>query len=170
MQQFKLNKQKAIHSLLYVVSKLNKADKHKTYKILYFADRKHIKRYGRPIIGDAYVKMSFGPVPSFVKDVVDEKLDENLEIVTVYNNKYIKALMKFDIQFLSETDIECLDEAISENKELNFSELTNKSHDSAYQQTTWVLDYLQMAKAENSNNQTLEFIKQQIDNEKIILA
>ena len=59
MKEYNLKQQKAINSLLYVISKLEKADTHKTYKILYFADQKHLVRYGRPIIGDTYVKMPY---------------------------------------------------------------------------------------------------------------
>jgi hypothetical protein len=40
MKEYNLKQQKAINSLLYVISKLDKADTHKTYKILYFADQK----------------------------------------------------------------------------------------------------------------------------------
>ena len=55
---FKLNKEKAVNSLLFVVSQLKKADKHKTYKILYFADQKHLVKYGRPIMGSREISGS----------------------------------------------------------------------------------------------------------------
>ena len=81
MRDFNLHKEKAVNSLLFVVSQLEKADTHKTYKILYFADQKHLLRYGRPISGDTYVKMKFGPVPSFVKNIVDEQIEGLEEVV-----------------------------------------------------------------------------------------
>lgn len=169
MKDFTLNKEKAINSLLFVVNQLEKADKHKTYKILYFADQKHLLRYGRPIIGDTYMKMNFGPVPSFVKNIVDEPIEGLEKVVSIYNRYIIKPLRESNIDFLSESDIECLSESIEENKNLNFSDLTDKSHDFAYNNTNWVIDYLDMAKALGANDEVLMYINQQRINENLEL-
>lgn len=40
-------------------------------KLVYFADRYHLRRYGRPIIGDEYLAMQYGPVPSNTKDLAE---------------------------------------------------------------------------------------------------
>src|ERR1700722_19031601 len=37
----------------------------KVAKLLYFADKEHLLHHGRPILGDDYWCMDFGPVPSF---------------------------------------------------------------------------------------------------------
>ncbi|WP_029270607.1 Panacea domain-containing protein [Flavobacterium sp. KJJ] len=169
MKNFNLNKEKAINSLLFVVNQLEKADTHKTYKILYFADQKHLLKYGRPIIGDTYVKMNFGPVPSFVKNVVDEQIEELKEIVAKYNGYFIQSLKSPNLDFLSESDIECLSESIEENKNLNFPDLTEKSHDYAYNKAGWVIDYLDMAKTIGADDDTLYYIKQQMINENLEL-
>jgi uncharacterized phage-associated protein len=36
----------------------------KLCKLMYFADKHHLVRYGRPIIGDMYIRYRHGPVPS----------------------------------------------------------------------------------------------------------
>ncbi|MFB3902421.1 MAG: Panacea domain-containing protein [Acidobacteriota bacterium] len=41
-------------------------------KLLYFADKYHLTRYGRPVIGDQYVKMEYGPVPSKALDWMND--------------------------------------------------------------------------------------------------
>lgn len=169
MNGFNLNREKAINSLLFVVSHLVKADTHKTYKILYFADQKHLLKYGRPIIGDMYVKMQYGPVPSFIKDVVDEEISGFEEVVAKYNSCFIKPLKDFDSDYLSESDIECLTESIKENQDLTFRELTNKSHDYAYNKASWPIDYLDIASALGADDVILKYIKQQILNERIEL-
>jgi uncharacterized phage-associated protein len=37
----------------------------KVAKLLYFADKEHLLEHGKPILGDVYWCMDFGPVPSF---------------------------------------------------------------------------------------------------------
>ena len=166
MKEFNLHREKALNSLLFVVNNLEKADTHKTYKILYFADQKHLLKYGRPILGDTYVKMEYGPVPSFVKNIVDEEIEGLEEVVAKYNRYYIKPLKEADLNYLSESDIECLLESIEENKNLGFSELTDKSHDYAYKNSNC---YLDIAEALGADDATLKYINQQMINESIEL-
>jgi uncharacterized phage-associated protein len=55
-----------------------KIDKLKLIKLVYLADRFHLRRYGRPITNDAYIAMPLGPVGSSVKDIAEfsDFLDE----------------------------------------------------------------------------------------------
>ncbi|UZO81510.1 Panacea domain-containing protein [Aquimarina sp. ERC-38] len=169
MKEFNLHREKAVNSLLFVINKLEKPDTHKTYKILYFADQKHLSKYGRPILGDTYVKMQYGPVPSFVKNVVDEEIDGLEEVVATYNRYFIKSLKDANLDYLSESDMECLLESVEENKNLTFPELTNKSHDFAYEKSNWVIGYLDMAKAIGASDDMLKYINQQMINESVEL-
>ncbi|ABQ06629.1 Panacea domain-containing protein [Flavobacterium johnsoniae] len=170
MRNFNLHKEKAVNSLLFVTHQLEKADTHKTYKILYFADQKHLLKYGRPIFGDTYVKMQYGPVPSFVKNVVDEEIEGLEEVVAKYHRFNLQPLTEANLDYLSQSDLECLRESIEENKNLSFIELTNKSHDDAYNRSYWVINYLDMAKAIGADEKTLKYINQQMINESIQLA
>ena len=169
MKEFNLNREKAVNSLLFVVNRLEKADLHKTYKILYFADQKHLLKYGRPIVGDTYVKMQYGPVPSFVKNVVDENIEGLEEVVAKYHTYFVKPLKEPDLETLSESDVECLLASLEENENLTFTELTEKSHDSAYHKSNWIIGYLDMAEAGGASEATLNYINQQIINESIAL-
>jgi len=169
MRDFNLHKEKAVNSLLFVITKLEKADTHKIYKILYFADQKHLLKYGRPIFGDTYVKMKYGPVPSFVKNVVDENIEGLEEVVATYHSYFVKSLIEPDLDFLSESDLECLNESLEENKDLEFLVLTDKSHDYAYNKASWNIDYLDMAKAAGADDNLLNFINQQKANDNLEL-
>ncbi|REG83034.1 Panacea domain-containing protein [Winogradskyella sediminis] len=169
MRDFNLHKEKAVNSLLFVINNLEKADTHKTYKILYFADQKHLLKYGRPIFGDTYVKMKYGPVPSFVKNVVDENIEGLEEVVAKYHSYFVKSLVEPDLDFLSESDLECLNESLKENKDLEFPALTDKSHDYAYNKASWNIDYLDMAKAVGADENLLNFISQQKINDNLEL-
>lgn len=46
-------------------------NKLKALKLVYFADRYHLRRFGRPITGDEYLAMPFGPVASGAKDLTE---------------------------------------------------------------------------------------------------
>ena len=49
--KFELDKSVVVMQILLKAFK-NKADLHKIFKILYFAEQKHLVRYGRPIAND----------------------------------------------------------------------------------------------------------------------
>lgn len=46
-------------------------NKLKALKLIFFADRYHLRKYGRPITGDRYFAMNYGPVPSASKDLAE---------------------------------------------------------------------------------------------------
>jgi uncharacterized phage-associated protein len=46
-------------------------NKMKALKLIFFADRYHLRMYGRPIINDEYLAMEYGPVPSGCKDLAE---------------------------------------------------------------------------------------------------
>jgi uncharacterized phage-associated protein len=46
-------------------------NKLKALKLVYFADRYHLRRYSRPVVGDEYLAMNYGPVPSGTKDLAE---------------------------------------------------------------------------------------------------
>ncbi len=162
--------------VLYVVKKCQAIDYFHIFKIIYFADREHYAIYGRRIVNDTFYALKNGPVPSFLYDAV-KAVEEGT------NNEYIKlissALVAFDSNYkyimsakeepdmdeLSISDIEMLDKSISENKGLDFSTLSNKSHDIAWRKA-WnsaensPIDPILMAKAAGATDATIEYIKE----------
>jgi uncharacterized phage-associated protein len=63
---FEFNLDKLVQAIAYF-SKVGLPDltKLKIAKLLYFADKEHLLEHGKPIIGDVYWCMDYGPVPSF---------------------------------------------------------------------------------------------------------
>jgi len=163
---FQLNKDKAIATLLYVINNLTNADMYKTLKIIYFAEKMHIARYGRPILADSYIKVEHGPMPSFLKDVVDGKINQLSSLVDK-KGYTLSTSHDSDIDELSESDIECLNESIDINKNLNFSQLKSKSHDSAYDKANWEIDYIDIAKAAGVADRDIPYIQNQIENDEL---
>ena len=141
------NKDVSINAVMYILSALGgRSDMHKVCKILYFADQKHLSRYSRSITGADYIRMNYGPVPSQVDDMFkavrgDSFFSNTAEAewlatyFSFYNRYMLKQEKAPDMDYLSETDIECLDEAIALCIDKNFAELTEMSHGLAWQNT-----------------------------------
>jgi uncharacterized phage-associated protein len=107
----------------------------KALKLLYLADRLHLRKYGRLITDDMLVAMKNGTLGSQAKDIVmqnenlpyvvyeysEDKLKRDLENFTIESNFEVR-------DNLSETDIECIDNVISalgEKKGFDLAELTH---------------------------------------------
>ena len=84
-------------------------------KLIFFADRYHVRKYGRPITGDDYFAMGKGPVPSATKDIA-ENSDYMGDEARLYSERYIAQPAKgkinsraqVDTEELSATDLEAL--------------------------------------------------------------
>ena len=113
-----------------------KINKMKAIKLIFFADRLHLRKYGRPIIGDVYWAMKLGPVGSRAKNVAE--LSDIPEEVLAYAKKYIKpiddkkqtlvSLKAEDLTVFSKTDIECLEAAYDEFSDKDQFELADITH------------------------------------------
>ncbi len=144
MIKFKFDIDKSINALLFIISELKDSRNsiHKISKILYFAERQYLVKYGRTIIGDNYIAMKYGPVPSNVYDMIKFIRGESAFIMAsrdninsklkVVGDSFLEALQAPDLDYFSESDLECLRASIQENRDLTFDQLTNKSHFFAY--------------------------------------
>ncbi len=136
--KYRFDAEKAIEVLLYIAEK--SPDIYNALKVLYFADREHLAKYGRLICGDSYVAMREGPVPSGAYDLVKYARGDGLcwlnipieEAFSVQGYSIVPH-RRANLDLLSESDIECLDAAIKGYGHLSFGELKKRSHDKAYE-------------------------------------
>ena len=184
MLKFKFDEQKAMSIVLYIAEKLislndrrAKPDLHKIFKVLYFADQKHLARYGRLIVGDFYIAMDHGPVPSNIYDMIktirgdsiyadDRRYGDSFKV----RDHFVYPKHEPDLGVLSESDIECINEALQENQYLSFAELRDKSHDSAYCKATKddKISFRAMAKIGGADNEMLSYIQTTSENERLL--
>lgn len=131
--------EETIHLLLYILQKLGgSTDIHKLFKILYFAEQKHLVRYGAAVSQDRYHAMNNGPVPSIAYDISKNVREggKSYEAYFAANGRFsITGITGPDMDFLSDSERKCIDESILENKDLSFDALTEKSHDDAWNNT-----------------------------------
>ena len=137
---FEFDEKAAVEAILYMASRSRKADFQRIAKLFYFADRAHLEKYGRFICGDEYVAMKHGPVPSRVYDMLKTVRDgysyihfpEAAQAFKVEANYHVTPLRPPDLEWLSDSDLECLDAAIAQYDGYDFSKLTQLSHDDAW--------------------------------------
>jgi len=161
--KFILDDNKALAALLYVSQRVSNL--YNIMKVIYFADKEHLSKYGRLIYGETYKAMKSGQVPSRVYDIIkfvrgdgtisfDNKIKE---MFTVEGNNKIVARTKPDINHLSDSDKKVLDKAIGEYGKTHYIGLFYKSHkDSAYKKT------------ELNKEITLENIVESLDNKETV--
>jgi uncharacterized phage-associated protein len=137
--RFQFSPSKLVQAIAYFAWKnVPKLTKLKTVKLLYFADKHHLLKHGRPILGDVYFCMPHGPVPSFSKNVIDDALDEDndaekslLEYVAVdKTSKHPRFVSKAtpNTGELSASEIEALDATIANYGQVDPWPLRQLSH------------------------------------------
>jgi uncharacterized phage-associated protein len=137
MIDIKFPYEKIVQAINYLIKKENgKINKMKAIKLIYFADRYHLRKYGELITNDKYYAMKYGPVPTITKDVLvlNNFLDED---VLMYAKQYlanegeyeIRTVKEVDLDFISETEIEALEFAYKEYGTKDEFQLAKITHD-----------------------------------------
>ncbi|MDR1259078.1 MAG: SocA family protein [Tannerellaceae bacterium] len=165
-----MNNNKIKATILYVLNSIHEGvDFLKLFKIIYFANQRHLSQYGRSIVDDKFVAMQNGPVltNTYSKlrtdkfDFVERNPEEGYML-------FAKELP--DMDELSISDIECLDCSIKENKNLTFKALSDKSHDSAWQiawdsrngKNSVYMDLIEIARAGGASDEMIDYIKEDL--------
>jgi len=135
MKTKRTNLKKITQVINYFARKAGGIDKLKLVKLIYFADKYHLRRYGRTVTGDIYFAMKLGPVPSAVLDLLNNNIFAN-ENSQKYFRKYVEiqkdhtiiSKKEVDFEFLSESDIEAMNFVydLFANKEAGY--LVNLTH------------------------------------------
>jgi uncharacterized phage-associated protein len=130
--------QKITEALNYLAIKCGvskQINKMRAIKLLYYADRYHLRKYGRPLTGDTYLAMGYGPVGSLAKDIAEnsEFLDEEArsygsEVISPVSQHEFKSVRETALEFFSETDREALDFVIKKLAQFNGFDLADLSH------------------------------------------
>lgn len=132
-----------VELILYVLNKGQLLTQYQLYKILYFAERKHLLKWGAPILPVEFRAWECGPVPKKIYDSLkhlgdgkyplDEMIYEAVERGDKDANDYLFPKREADMDYISLSEKEALDSSYEENIRLNFGQLMNKSHDLAWQ-------------------------------------
>lgn len=175
---------KLIELVLFILGKTGGVDFYHAFKILYFAEMKHLAKWGSGIVPDEFCALKYGPVPTRLYDAVKELnnphmiLSEELsEVIQFAGEDAPNVLLpkrEVDLKFLSKSEIEALNQSIEENKSLTFGQLMKKSHDEAWDEAnrrangTNIISPISMAKVLHADDAMLEYIEEQMQIESIL--
>jgi uncharacterized phage-associated protein len=143
---FRFAPEKLVQALVFFAQRgVRDLDKMKAAKLLFHADKYHLLKYGRPVIGDQYACMDYGPVPSASLNVMNDVIahDEHFqplakelfdEYVTVERSMFrrypvFRARKEPDLDVFSDSDVEALEHARENFGAMPAWKLSEQSHD-----------------------------------------
>ncbi|MBM3142749.1 MAG: DUF4065 domain-containing protein [Chloroflexi bacterium] len=133
---FNFDHKKATQALnLFAIKEGGIINKMKALKLVYLADRYHLRKYGRLITNDVYFALDNGPVASGVRDIVEASefiSDMERNYAACYlmeEDKYeVKSKAPFDHNVFSDSDIEAINFAWEKFGDLDQWELRDLTH------------------------------------------
>ena len=129
---FQFNRTKAIETILYLAQKVSDADVYGICKLLYLVDKTSLEKYGRFVFGESYFAMEEGSTPSHAYDLLKEVGELPIDELKVEGTQVIPSRSP-DLDRLSESDIECLEQIISIYGNVPNWRRGEDAHDDAWQ-------------------------------------
>ena len=168
--RFEMNANKAIEVLTWLANEQPGIAAFHVSKVLYYADKEHLNLYGRPVLGDIYIRMEFGPVPSKTYDLIKK---ENLELSVLKKFReavdvrggfrHLHPLREPNMEMFSRTDIVCLRNALKKYGTRDFGVLSRISHS----ETAWTnapengpIDYELMIEPSPNQEEIIQNLKE----------
>ena len=128
--------------VLYIMQSFQEGvDYIKLFKILYFAQQDHLAKYGKVIVEDTFHALKHGPVPAYTYKALqvaegkplDGDFNDFLSGLTVRDKQVFSSELP-DMDYISGADKRSLDAAIAKYKNTAPYDLSDLSHDAAWQQ------------------------------------
>lgn len=135
---------KLLEAIVFVASEVREPTLHKISKMFWYADKLHLERYGFVLSADTYHALADGPVPSLIYDILKvakgikqfvpgvdtESVREALSVQA--DGRTVQSCRAPNTDYLSETELECLSDAIAAHGHKSFGTLSNETHDAAW--------------------------------------
>lgn len=116
------DRKKLTELVLFILDKTGGVDFYHAFKILYFAEMKHLAKWGSGIVPDEFCALKYGPVPTQLYDAVKELnhprmiLSEELsEVIQFAGEDAPNVLLpkrEANLKYLSKSEIEALEQSI----------------------------------------------------------
>jgi len=159
--------------------KVKHLGKTKLMKLLFFADKEHLLRYGISIFNDKYFKLPHGPVPSLTLNIIDslneaenydlmeytDILKEHINIKQVNNNGYIlndfEIKKPFDSEVFSKSELEVLELIANKYKDITAIKISKLSHLLPEYLNTPLSEIIDYSKMAHNQAEYIDFIEKE---------
>jgi uncharacterized phage-associated protein len=130
--RFDFRPEKFVNAIAFLAQSCPGVTKMKACKILFFADKEHLRRFGRPIVGDHYYRLPHGPIPTRGLDMLRGKahpsahalMEKHVEVI----GDVIRPRIPVDMQVFSKSDIEVLESTCRTHGAKSAAQLRALSH------------------------------------------
>lgn len=176
-------------ALLYIIknSEASRRDVYGIVKTAFYAQQIHLAKSGSPLFHDEICALPFGPVPSSIYNILkmargDERemafhVNDGLREVSDsigWKDELYFAKEEPDMDFLSETDIQSLKEAIAHVSKMSFNDIFSDTHGPEWERVFHskkgkkVMDIVKIAEEGGADESTLAYLKEYIELEKAL--
>lgn len=177
-------------ALLYIIKKSEEKhyDVYGIVKIAFYAQQIHLSSSGLPLFNDEICALPFGPVPSIIYNILklargDEReieyhqSDGLLEVSASigWNNKHYFAKENPNLDYLSVSDIQALDEAIERVSKMSVNDILSDTHGKEWERAfnskkrgKKVMDLIKIAEEGGADKDTLVYLKEYLELEKAL--
>lgn len=163
--QFRTNIRKALEVILWCADQRGTVDFHTVLKVLFGADLYHLNEYGRPVVGDTYNALPYGPVPQTTYDLLKrdplalEELGTTLPF-TVEGSFTVRPGRKPNLSVFSPSDLAALEHGWDRFGTLGFSARTDESHRHIAWKNAWAMgrqgmDYADFLEGDNATSERI---------------
>jgi uncharacterized phage-associated protein len=132
MISFTFRPEKFVNAIAYFVANCPTVGRTKLCKLLYFADKEHLLRYGRTITGDRYYRLEHGPIPTkglnMLRGMSGPADAALLHQSLILEKDNIRPKRKPDLKVFSKSDLKVLEEVCAKYGKYSASYLSHLSH------------------------------------------
>ena len=186
MREPDIQRMKAV--LLYILNKMpdGTRDVYHIVKTAFYAQKNHFVKYALPLFNDRISALPFGPVPSLMYNILrvargesqpyrfcDDRVLSRIAAAIDYQDESFTSNEQPDMECLSKSNIECLDEAIGEVSRMRFDKLMAKTHGAEWTRafhnpTSHKMDDLSIARESGASEEVLAYLADSLEIDKAL--
>lgn len=171
--------------LLYILTHSDdeNRDVYSIVKAAYYAQQSHLAKYGTPLFKGRICALPFGPVPFNIYNILKmsrgdfgtegrHDLDDMRQASEsiAFDNEMFSAKEEPDMDFLSQSDVECLDGGIKKVAGMSFDQIKRDTHGKEWSRACKVprkeMNVLNIAKEGNASEGALQYLKDYLETDR----
>lgn len=174
--------------LLYIINGWNgtqKCDMYHIVKAAFYAQEFHLVRYMRPLCKDNIIALPYGPAPSAVYDALKiargdahaiayHESDGLAEVAApiAFGDEIFSTTEQPDMEYLSRSQVECLDAALRKVGEMSFDELLSNTQQNEWRRAINTpskrMNWLAIAREGGADESAIAYLKQSLELDKAL--